>query len=267
MNTTSLLPEDYLAQKADRRTNVICLTLFAVVMTGVFSAFLITNKQWTKVKAAQESISSKYEQAGVEIETLNELEQQKKDVLHKAELAAALVERVPRSILLAELINRMPDQLSLLNFSLSSDTIRTARPTSKRNKDGTARLTDAKRARTKEDAGETINKVEAPKYRIKLVMTGVAPTDRQVAQYIADLNGFELLHNVALVYSEETKIEGRKMREFQLQMELDSTADVRDVTPMTTTVRNPMTDDMHITAPVLPTEVFAGDGALGQGGD
>ena len=42
MTTASLLPEDYLAQKAERRTNLLCLLLFVIVMAGrVPGAFLV----------------------------------------------------------------------------------------------------------------------------------------------------------------------------------------------------------------------------------
>ncbi|MHC4220214.1 MAG: hypothetical protein ACYSU7_17350, partial [Planctomycetota bacterium] len=96
MSTTSFLPEDYLDQKAERRTNMISLSLFGIVMVSVFAAFLVTNRQWSQVKSARASINEQYEQAATQIETLNELEQQKNQMLSKARLAAALVERVPR---------------------------------------------------------------------------------------------------------------------------------------------------------------------------
>jgi hypothetical protein len=44
---TSFLPHDYLARKADRRTDVVCLSLFTVVLFGVVSAFFVTNRQWS----------------------------------------------------------------------------------------------------------------------------------------------------------------------------------------------------------------------------
>ena len=37
-NNSSFLPDDYLDQRADRRTNLISLVLFAVVMLAVFLA-------------------------------------------------------------------------------------------------------------------------------------------------------------------------------------------------------------------------------------
>ena len=50
MSNQTFLPEDYLAQKAERRTNLICLALFAVVMMAVVGAFLVTNRQWSRMR-------------------------------------------------------------------------------------------------------------------------------------------------------------------------------------------------------------------------
>src|SRR6267142_5537625 len=137
MNTTSFLPEDYLAKKAEYRTNLISLVLFAVVMFAVVVAFFFTNRKAQQIKEYQATVNAEYQQAGLKIQELTQLEQQKAEMLNKAELAGALVERVPRSILLAELINRMPERLALLDFELKSDLIKVAAPPI--NKDGVGR--------------------------------------------------------------------------------------------------------------------------------
>jgi Tfp pilus assembly protein PilN len=121
MNNDSFLPEDYLVQRAERRTNIISLSLFGIVMVAVIGAFFVTNRQATMVKQHQESINDQYQQAGIQIQELTQLESQREEMLNKAELAAALVERVPRSILMAELINRMPERLALLDFEMKSE--------------------------------------------------------------------------------------------------------------------------------------------------
>ena len=89
MSTTSFLPEDYLDQKAERRTNLISLTLFAIVMVSVFAAFLVTNRQWSQVKAARASINDQYDQAAEQIRRLNELEKQKDQMINKARLRSS----------------------------------------------------------------------------------------------------------------------------------------------------------------------------------
>src|SRR5262245_13086490 len=139
MNTSSFLPEDYLAKKAEYRTNLISLVLFAVVMFAVVLAFFVTNRKAQQYKEMQAQVNAEYQQAGLKIQELTQLEQQKSEMLTKAELAGSLVERVPRSILLAELINRMPERLALLDFDLKSEKVKAAAPPTA-NKDGTGKL-------------------------------------------------------------------------------------------------------------------------------
>ncbi|MCH7799121.1 MAG: PilN domain-containing protein [Planctomycetes bacterium] len=253
MTTTSFLPEDYLEQKAERRTNMISLSLFGIVMISVFAAFLVTNRQWSHVRKARASINSQYEDAAVQIKRLTELERQRDQMLTKARLAAALVERVPRSILLAELINRMPPRMGLLSLSLKSDRLQPARA---RQRGGVARLRRPTRAKTREqlaaeNAGEE-KQIDVPRYRVKIRLVGVAPTDIEVSRYIAALNAHPLLTQVTLKYSEERKLEGSRSRQFEIAMELNNNVDVRDVAPMIKrrTVTDPRTDASKITTPI-----------------
>ncbi len=243
MTTTSFLPEDYLDQKAERRTNIISLSLFGIVMVSVFAAFLVTNRQWSHVRKARASINSQYEEAAGQIKRLNELEQQKDQMLTKARLAAALVERVPRSILLAELINRMPPRMGLLSLELKSDRLKVARP---RSNAKTGRLKRPVRARSREqiarERGNEKKQVDVPRYRVKIKLVGVAPTDIEVSRYIAALNAHPLLKEVTLQYSQERKLDNSRMRQFEIRMELNDKLDIRDVGPMIKrkTVKDPM---------------------------
>ncbi len=253
MTTTSFLPEDYLDQRAERRTNMVSLTLFGVVMVSVFAAFLVTNRQWSKVRSAQASINRQYQDAASQIERLNELEQQKDQMLNKARLAAALVERVPRSILLAELVNRMPPNMGLLELELKSEKVK-AKSTIGAPSKGTGSLGKGKapkRAKTRNDVEEVKEvKIEAPRYQVTVNLVGVAPTDVEVSRYMAELNAHPLLQNVSLEYSEERKFEGDKMRQFEIRMSLNGDLDVRDVAPLIK--RNSITNPMDNAAEFAP---------------
>ena len=167
----------------------------------------------------------------MQIQELTQLEKQKEEMLHKAELAAALVERVPRSILLAELINRMPERLALLQFDMKSEKMKP--PAAPQDKDSKGRLvTKAKaKGKTKEEAEETVNKVESPKHKVTIAMVGVAPTDLEVSRYMTELNNFPLLREVTLEYSEQKDFSGRMMRQFKINLSLDPEADVRTDRP------------------------------------
>lgn len=243
MNTSSFLPEDYLAQKAERRTNIIILTLFVVVIAAVLSAFLVTNRQWNQLKRQQATINVAYQQAGEELEELNELESQKDEMLRKAEIVSALVERVPRSILLAELINRMPERLGLIEFNLNSEKIKATRTGLALKQTG--RHKGPTRGLTKQEAEDAINKkIEVPKFKVLISMVGMAPTDLEVSRYLAALNTYSLLDDVSLLYSEEKEFDGQMMREFKITMELSRDADFHHVDPllMPRGIRNPMND-------------------------
>jgi Tfp pilus assembly protein PilN len=247
MNTTSsFLPEDYLARKSERRTNVISLTLFVIVMLGVFLAFLFTNRKWTQVKNAQTTINARYLKAADEIKELTELEEQKDEMLQKADLAAALVETVPRSILLAELINRMPDRLSLLEFDLTSEKAKT--PVTRVEPTQTSGRLSPTRPMTREEALDVKKKIEPPRYNVSITLVGAAPTDLEVSRYLAELNAYPLLNNVTLEYSEEKEIEEQLLRQFEIKMRLDPDADVRQVNPLVVprVDRDPMSDQISI---------------------
>ncbi len=252
MSTTSFLPEDYLDQKAERRTNMISLSLFGIVMISVFAAFLVTNRQWSHVRKARASINVQYEDAATQIKRLNELELQRDQMLNKARLAAALVERVPRSILLAELINRMPPRMGLLKFVLSSDRIKVAAPKATRKRHG--RLKRPIKGRTREqiarEQGGQVAKVNVPRYRVSITLVGVAPTDVEVSRYIASLNAHPLLQNVILKYSQERQVEDSRMRQFEIQMKLNDKLDVRDVAPMIKGKTDPMSGRTMMTPPI-----------------
>ena len=248
-NNASFLPEDYLAQKAERRTNIISLVLFAVVMLAVLLAFVVTNQKWSKVKDEQARINSRFQQAAEQIDEVKKLDEQKDEMIHKAELAAALVERVPRSILLAELVNRMPPRLSLTEYTMESERVRTVARPARDTDEKTGRL-KPKRGKTKAEAATGPRKIEAPKYTIEIAMVGVAPTDLEVSRFLTELNGFTLVKNVILQYSEEQLIEEQVMREFKITMQLAPDADVRSLESLASdsSLGRPMTGNVSLEA-------------------
>ena len=124
MYDQSLLPDDYLQARRERRVNLIALTLFAIVMTAVFAAFLVTNRQWSQVREAQRAVDTRFEEVRSQIDHMEELREARKELVQSASLAASLIEPVPRSALLAELIRIMPDQVSWLAFELDATEIK-----------------------------------------------------------------------------------------------------------------------------------------------
>lgn len=262
----SFLPDDYLDQKAERRTNLISLVLFVIVMLGVFLAFLFTNQKYAMVKKDQSAINANYQSAAEQIRELVELEEQKEQMLQKAELAAALVERVPRSVLLAEIINRMPQRLSLLEFTLKSERLQPPRPKGpERDRLKPARAKTRKNAAAKNER----TRIRPPRYTVSISLVGVAPSGHEVSGFLAELNDYELLRSVMLEYLEEKAVESQFMQQFKITAKLDPDADVRTVDPLLVPRRDRdlMSDEFYLESPQKGRRARNTARTLGTDGD
>lgn len=236
---SGFLPEDYLTRKADVRANMICLGLFVVVMFGVASAFLVTNRQWASVKEEHRAINAAYEQEGKKIEQLKSLEAQRASMLDRAEITVALVEKSPRSVLMAALVTSMPEGVTLMEAELTSK--RVTPPTAKKGaevKSLSGSKKSSKKSSTKsakgdssgaekpagksggKSEGEEPPKPQAPKFETMLRLTGVATANEQIADYVGKLKACEMLEAVELTYIKETVMAEMTLRKFQVDAKL-----------------------------------------------
>ncbi len=233
---SSFLPGDYVARKAEMRANLICLALFGVVMFGVTGAFFVTNRQWLQVKKSQEQITGQYTLEAAKIEQLKVLEKQKEEMMLKAEITTALIERVPRSILMAELITRMPDDITLLELSLVSKRIKdpVAAPKDAKSGPQIKTLSTAKPVAGKGEPKEppAPEKVVPPRFEYTLRMVGVARVNNNIADYIQLLKECPLLDNADLKYIKEITIEKLDLRKFEIEATIRKDADARGITPV-----------------------------------
>lgn len=212
----NFLPEDYLERRLARRTNIICLTLFGVVMVGLVAAFFVSGRQEAEVRALHAEVSASYEEAARRLEQLEQLQDQKEQMLHKAQVTSVLVERVPRSLVLAELTNHMPMALSLTAFDLETRVLRT--PPGIR--------TSLQAARDEQQA-EASTRVEVPETEVTLVLEGVAPTDSEVSAFLAALVEHAMFEEVELQYSEPRDVGEQRVRTFEMEAKLAQGLDMR----------------------------------------
>ena len=219
----SFLPEDYLAKKVARRTNVICVTLFVVVMAFIGAAFHFTQGRLQAALDQQDTLDTQIEDAARRLDQLAELQARKQEMLQKANITAALVERTPRSILLSEMINHMPPSMALIEFTLNTHTLNpTRRP---RTAIDRAKLTqDQKQA---EDRG----KIEVPPTELSVDLTGVANSDVDVAQFMTSMRGHPLFDDVSLVFSEQSVLDDLEVRKFRIKMLINQDLDVTTIEP------------------------------------
>lgn len=219
----SFLPEDYLQARIARRTNILCLTLFAVVMVGIVGAFFVVARQLSEEKARARQVDRQMEEAARRLHQLDELQAQKAHMMRKARTTAMLVEPIRRSVILAELINQMPTTLSLVELDLDTRVARDATPRPRTSLD---RAKDEAKARLLE-----IHEPEIPPTEVTMSLTGVAPTDVQVAQFMAAIARQDLFRDVNLLVTEATTIEDQTMRKFRIELMVNPDVDLTALEP------------------------------------
>ena len=226
MNQSSLIPDEYVADRVEIRRTVLGVVLFAVVMTCVVGAFYVTNSQWDTVRARQSEVKLRYDDVSAKIVRMEELRASRDDLVKRAELASALVSRVPRSYLLSGLVERMPPRVSWTSMTLKSKEIQepVERPVG-----GSDRLKPrgpaAAPVRTRgpgavnNDASEELR---PKRYQTSVVLTGLAPDEVDVSMYVAALQEFNLLKSVMPDSTEVVEIDDVPMRRFTLTMFIDA---------------------------------------------
>ena len=234
-NELSFLPEDYLEQKARRRANILCGAVVAIVAGGIGSAFVTTQKSLRAEEKRYAEVDAKYTEAARRIAQVQQMHDQQRQVVHHAELAASLVEKVPRSNMLAEITNSLPSGVSLLDLAMESKEHQEAAPTNMSAFDQRRLEAEAKLKAASDPLGLGAKPVQ---YDVHLKMTGLAQTDVQVAQLITRLTHNTVFQDVNLVYSEvfvqgnqsqdKHQQQGGELRKFQLEMMLNPQAELRD---------------------------------------
>lgn len=228
----SFLPEDYLARKAERRTNIFAVTMFTVVMFGVIGAFFVTNRQWHDVHLHQRTVNVQFAQAAENIKQLEELEQQKADLLEKADLTTALVEPINRSVLLAEIINRAPARTTILEILLDSKRLdRAIQKRSVKQDAGESLTKKSSKSKNKKDE-DAAPVILAPRYESTIAIIGVVPRNTDVARYLAALQRCELLTKVELIQTEITTIREREVFKFRIEAGINPNSDASRIEPL-----------------------------------
>lgn len=220
----SFLPDDYLKNKAGRRANVLCGALTVVVIAAVGSAFTLTERSMQEVEARHLSVEKAYAEAARRIDQVNQMRQQQATIVKQAELASSLVEKIPRSNLLAEFTNALPEGVSLLDLSLEARVRTPVAPPPTNAFDQRRADREAKMGGKPAEAMS-----EAKHYDVAIRLTGVAGTDIEVAQFISRLNRSPLLRDVNLLITDTFKPDPkdpRELRKFSIEMALNPAAEV-----------------------------------------
>jgi len=220
MVNINFVPDDYTQSNESRRTNLIYLVLFAVVMTALGGSFVSIKIRQRACRTSEELVNARMTEIQEAIKQFEELQTKKREMMKTALTTAELLEPVPRSILLASLTNNLPPGVSLSEVNMIQKQSKQSAAAAKTSKYQAAQAQKkASQSNGSQQAAQSqSNEPENPEKLLEthINIGGIAPSDLQVASYIEQLSNSSLLDNVALIESKEYKLQDSTLRQFKL---------------------------------------------------
>lgn len=223
----SFLPSDYVRGKGQARASMFAILLFVLVLAGVIGAFFVNHQRWNRVRDEQKVVAAAFKEETAKIEQLKVLETQRVDLTDKAEIVTALKDRVPRSVLMGEIIRGMGDHITLTEIQLEGDRVKPPKP--KTDEKGKVKSIGVNSVGNSKDQQPQKPKVLPPKFKFTLTVDGVSESNDEIADYLASLKQSTLLRDVELQYINYTSIDSIDYRKFRITMTLSPSADARSV--------------------------------------
>lgn len=225
----SFLPAEYVKSKGQVRASLMAMLLFVLVLGGVVGAFFVNHQRWCKVHAEQKSVEAAFHDEATKIDQLKALEKQRSDLLERAEIVTALKDRVPRSVLVGEIVRGIPEGMTLTRMALEGERIKPPEPPA----DPKAKKKTAKGSLSKKgvaagkDEKEEPKKVLPPRFSFSMTIAGVASGNDQVADFLKALKSSVLFSNVELQFIDKATIDKQEYRKFSITLGIVPSADAR----------------------------------------
>ena len=161
------LPGDYALRRRRRRTDATMLGLSVVVLGTIGATWHLAERRLREAEAEFALVDAEYDAAARRIEQVRRMRAERKAVADRMELTASLLEKLPRSNLLAEVTNALPHGVALTEFALEAERHKPPVPTV--------------------DPAEGTAPPAPLAYDTAVTLTGVAGSEGQVSDYVSAL--------------------------------------------------------------------------------
>ena len=210
MSHINLMPNDYIERRLQQRTNSLGLVLFGVVMLCIAGTAFVSRRATNHTLAVAERVDADYALAAKMIGEMRQLEARKQMLLEKAEMTASLLERIPRSTIVAVITNALPAEACLTSMEMVP-----------------VKSFGGPSAAGKFD--QLLAAQQKNEFITTIQVSGVTSTDVEVANFMSNLADCPLLSAVDLVFSQEKFINKMSVREFKVTMIITPGMDAMEV--------------------------------------
>ncbi len=211
MANINFVPDDYIQKKQSNRTNWIYLFLCIMMLGALGGTFSIIKVRQSALSKQAQKVAEKMTEAQKDIQRFEELQTKRKEMMQTALTAVELLEDTPRSIVIAALTNNLPSGTSILRTGLSE----------KKTRASATRQGGYAKAQSSQATKEVLN--------TEIEIEGIAPSDGEVADYIANLDKCALFKGINLIYTKEFKNgknQDSSVRMFKISTELAEKVDL-----------------------------------------
>lgn len=227
----NFLPAEYLRNRMRRRINAICLALVVLVGVGITASFAVTEQQRHSLEVRSELIDREIDDVRKSLEQLEQVQVRRKQITAKAQAAGTLIDPLPQSLVLALTTNQLPNEVVLTGYDMKTIEVK-RQSTRKKTK---SRAKSKKKTKTADDEAAIL-----PITRTTIELKGMARTDMQVAEFVANMNQSPLLASVNLRFCKEYDNDGVPMRAFKINVTLRNQLEVnaKDISEVRRMVRS-----------------------------
>ncbi|QDU33975.1 Fimbrial assembly protein (PilN) [Poriferisphaera corsica] len=207
-NSTNLMPDEYKDYQATKKASTVFVAAFSIIFLGIVAVYLVTNSKINDLRAKQSNMFEQYTGAASDIDQLNKLKEKKKQIVGVAKIAGELIEVVPRSRIIAEIVNCMPDKMTLSGMEIKTKKVTVAR---------LSNVSSIKQQKNKK-------KAMAPRKQEQqsVIIEGYASNDLEIAEIVTKLKNNMIFTSTEIKYIEDSIIDNAKYRKFNLECVIDN---------------------------------------------
>ncbi len=224
----SFLPAEYVKGKGQVRASLMAMLLFVLVLAGVIGAFFVNHQRWRQVHNEQETVQAAFTEEAGKIDQLKELEKQRDHLLERAEIVTALKDRVPRSVLIGEIVRGIPSGMVMTRIDLDGERVKLPEPKIDPKKKAVKKGSLTNRGVGKGEESKPVKvKVHAPKFKYVMTLEGIASNNDEVADFLSFLKDSVLFKDVELRFIDNTMIDKQDYRKFNITLSITAKADAK----------------------------------------
>ncbi|MDY6913935.1 MAG: PilN domain-containing protein [Planctomycetota bacterium] len=204
MENLDFLPERVKVQYAMRRRLIRQGYLLGVCVLGLITLSYVSRGRISKAQAELDLLKGRSGNIARQLAVRDALQEQQADLLIKKRISDHLGSRINAMQVLIELDSLLPASMALRKLELETKKVQVP-------------VEQAGNVHSSRRAGKAFGRKPKERQikRIRVVLTGLAPTDVDIANFIGQLSASGVFEDVNMGYAKNVTFRGRSAREFQ----------------------------------------------------